>query len=286
VDWRFAPPFDAVEQGMAQRMAWESRRSGRKFYYRYSRRKGRLCKRYVGSASNQAVEVIALADRLERAERKAAAAASRSEREEYEEANTLVIALFSGSELLTTAGLARAGFYRKQRGPWKLKKRRTRMSHEESHQAPSSDPTQDEFRQLVFKAEAGDVEAVAQLARTLDQFPAIWLQVADLAAQAEAALIRLISSKSALLSQSLERKVRRMKFDLQGPSSSSLEKGIVERIVASWLQTQFAEIASVEHASDQEANAWQKRLDQTQRRYLSAVTSLATVRKLLAQDPK
>jgi hypothetical protein len=157
------------------------------------------------------------------------------------------------------------------------------MSREESHQVPSSDPTQDTFRQLVLRAEAGDVEAVARLERTLDQFPAIWRQVADLAAQAEAALIRLISSKSTLLSQSLERKVRQMKADLQGSSSSLLENGIIDRIIASWLQTQFAEIASVEHAGDQEANAWQKRLDQTQRRYLSAVTSLATVRKLLAK---
>ena len=104
-----------------------------------------------------------------------------------------------------------------------------------------------------------------------------------MAGQTEAALIRLISSKNALLTQSLERKVRQMKSDLEGPSSSSLEKGIIERIVACWLQVQFAEIASAEHAADSEANAWQKRLDQAQRRYLSAGTSLATVRKLLAK---
>jgi len=186
-------------------MGWEMRRSRGKFYYRSYRRKGRVRKKYVGSASDNATQIIALADRLQRAERKAAAAASRAERAAYEEANALVVAWCAESDLLTTAGLACAGFYRKQRGPWKMKKRRSRMVHSEQSQVPLVAPTQDEVRALVLRAEAGDVESRAQLEQVLDLHPAIWQQVADLAGQAEAALIRLISSKSTLLTRSLDR---------------------------------------------------------------------------------
>jgi len=264
-------------------MAWETRRSRKSFYYRCYRRKGRVTKRYVGSASDLTTQVIALAERLKKTERKAAAAASRAERAAYQEADALVVALCAVGQALTTAGLLKAGYYRKQRMPWQKRTRRTRMAHSGPCQVSLVAPTQDEFRQLVRRAEAGDAEALAQMEQILDLHPAVWQQAADLAARVESALIRLIASKSKLLAKSLERKVRQMKAELAGDSSSPLEKGVVERIVACWLQVQFAEVASVEHADDREANSWQKRLDQAQRRYLSAVTSLATVRKLLAR---
>ena len=90
---------------------------------------------------------------------------------------------------------------------------------DQSH-IPASAPTQDEFHQIVRMANAGDANAFAQLRKALDQYPSIWQQCADLASRVEESLIELIAAKNRLLRESLQRKVRQMKIDLQGDSAS------------------------------------------------------------------
>ena len=117
------------------------------------------------------------------------------------------------------------------------------MPKPDQSQVPASAPTQDEFHQIVRMANAGDANALARLRKILNDYPSIWQQCADLASRVEESLISLISAKNGLLRESLQRKVRQMKVDLQGDSASPLETGVVERIVASWLQLQYAELA-------------------------------------------
>lgn len=158
------------------------------------------------------------------------------------------------------------------------------MPQPKQAQVPFPEPTQEEFLQIVAAADAGGASALFQLREILDHYPSFWQKVADLAGKVEESLIKLISTKSSLLQESLRLKVREMKGNLQGDSPSPLETGVIERIVACWLQVQFAEVASVEHAEDDKAAYWQKRLDQAQRRYMSAVNTLVTIRKL-AREP-
>ena len=145
-------------------------------------------------------------------------------------------------------------------------------------------PLGDRFCELVAKADAGDKEALAEVRGILDRQPKIWRQVADLASRAQSAFINLISSRSVTLSESLRRQVAQMKAELEGERPAPLERHIIVRIVACWLQIAFAESACAQHADDAEAGYWQKRTDQAQRRYLAAVKALATIRKLLPDE--
>jgi hypothetical protein len=261
-------------------VAWETR-SRHRFYYQSFRKNGRVARRYVGSASCPVTQIIAQADRLQGAERQAAADATRNERRAYEEAESLMRVVCVEGEALVRATLLREGFYQRGRGPWIKRKRQAKMTHASQCQASVPEPSQEEFCRLAAKADAGDPEALVKVQGILDRHPEIWRQVADLSGRTEAAFIHMISSRSATLAECLRHKVQEMKTDLETEHSTPLERSVIERVVICWLQVQFAEVGCAEHADDAEANYWQKRTDQAQRRYLANIKSLATIRKLL-----
>ena len=63
-----------------------------------------------------------------------------------------------------------------------------------------------------------------------------------------------------------------------------MESLLVERIVACWLQLQYYEVLYAQNfrqLSLRQSESQQKRIDQAHRRYLSAIRTLAQVRKLV-----
>jgi hypothetical protein len=136
---------------------------------------------------------------------------------------------------------------------------------------------------LVKRAEQGDESALPELRVALDSNPWIWERYGDLAQQSQAAWLQLIAGPNLLLRESVERKAEQLRAELAGPGPSPLERLLVERVIACWLQTQYADAAYAQqqNPSPGQHTAALKRQAGSHQRYLHAIKTLATVRKLL-----
>lgn len=145
----------------------------------------------------------------------------------------------------------------------------------------STDPLL-QLQEWVTRARYGDQEALAFIRKELDANPVLWQTVGDLAAHAESLLIEVIAAGNALVSQSLEREVERLKIDLLNEGKAgTLERLAVQRIVACWLHAQYVDRATLTaDAAGAKASTWAKRQDAAEKRFQSAIKSLQLVRRL------
>jgi hypothetical protein len=107
-------------------------------------------------------------------------------------------------------------------------------------------------------------------------------QFGNLARQTEYTLIEAASHQNLLFKEAITRKLAIMRADLAGPAPSPVERLLVERIVAGWLQLQDADIRYAQSKGLTIAQAYyhQRRIDNAHKRYLSAIKTLAVIRKL------
>ena len=82
--------------------------------------------------------------------------------------------------------------------------------------------------------------------------------------------------------ESITRKLELLRDELAGPNPTAVERLLVDRIVSCWLQLHLVEMrfTQLKNLSIGLGEYWQDRIDRSQRRYLSAIKTLATVRKL------
>jgi hypothetical protein len=148
---------------------------------------------------------------------------------------------------------------------------------------PKQDEVLERLQRLVERAEGGDESVMPELRVALDTNPWCWQRYGDLAQQSMAAWLQLIAGPNLLLQESTRRKAEQLKAELAGPEPSPLERLLIERIVACWLQTNFADASYAQLKGDSPAlhTAALRRQNSAQQRYLQAVKALATVRKLL-----
>ena len=107
----------------------------------------------------------------------------------------------------------------------------------------------------------------------------------DLARQAEQALIRAATGEDVVFREALIRKLDLMRADLAGPVPAPLDRLLVDRVVACWLQLHYADMLLAQNAGKltlAQADYRQRTRDHAHRRYLSAIRTLALVRKLAA----
>jgi hypothetical protein len=104
----------------------------------------------------------------------------------------------------------------------------------------------------------------------------------NLARAAEDSLLKAAAGENLLLEEAVKRKMELLRTELAGPSPTPIERLLVERIVACWLQVQDADTryAQAKGLTWQGGIYYQQRMDRAHRRYLSAIKSLAVVRKL------
>ena len=148
---------------------------------------------------------------------------------------------------------------------------------------PKQDEVLERLRKLVQRAEQGDEAALPELRVALDANPWCWNCYGDLGRQAQGAWLDLIGGKNLMLKEAASRKAEQLRTELAGPGPSPLERLLVERVVACWLQVHYSDAAYAQLKGGgpaQHAVAL-RRQDSAQRRYLQAVKALATVRKLL-----
>jgi hypothetical protein len=146
---------------------------------------------------------------------------------------------------------------------------------------------QADLAQLLKRAEAGDRSVLPQLQRALDGNPDLWRGYGDLAAHAEASLAMLAAGPNLLLAESLKRKLAELKAELGGESPSPLERLLVERVTATWLQTNYHDglVAQAAGAGEARLKVLRQMQDAAHRRHLASLKQLAVVRRLLRPAP-
>jgi hypothetical protein len=156
---------------------------------------------------------------------------------------------------------------------------------QENRSDPELSSDVEKLAELVARAEIGDEEILPRLREFLDRRPSIWESAGDVARQAQDAQIALYAGPNLLLRESVERKLDALKDELSVPDQSALEALIIERVMISWLQagTADAQLAQADDVSKATAYTRQRRVDQSNRRFLAASRQLATVRKLLKE---
>jgi hypothetical protein len=138
-----------------------------------------------------------------------------------------------------------------------------------------------ELRKILERAQKGDESTLPVLHEML-KAPR-WLEACgNLAKHAENALTRKFAGKDLAVTEGLRQKLEVMRSELAGPNPSLLERLLAERIAACWLHVYQLEAvyASRDSLPLDVAMHYQKCIDRAHKRYLSAIKTLATVRKL------
>ena len=141
------------------------------------------------------------------------------------------------------------------------------------------------LRELMKKAEKGDKKVLPEIREILEQSPELPWRFANLAGLAERFFIdRLSKDKDLATKEVMECQLAAMREEIAGENPSTLERLLAERVVATWLQIQLFEglyaRGMFKGGTISQGNYEQKRLDQAYRRHLSAIRTLAQIRKL------
>jgi hypothetical protein len=137
---------------------------------------------------------------------------------------------------------------------------------------------------VIERAQSGDEEAMPALRKILDHVPEIReLLGADLERTVEYLVSKSLGGEDDLaFREAIKRKLAGLREELEGPSPTPTERLLADRIAACWLQVQEADFryAQAGNCSFAQANFHLRRQDSAHRRFLSALRTLATVRKL------
>jgi len=150
-------------------------------------------------------------------------------------------------------------------------------------QTPATDiPDQKEIMALANRAQAGDKSALPPLRRLMENPEWVDALGGDLAEQTRLALIAKYTGKNLLVKETLTKKLKLMAAELAGPNPSPLERLLVDRVVLCWLHLHYLEATYTNRDSvTLELGAYYQRcISAAQKRYLSAIKTLAVVRKL------
>jgi hypothetical protein len=105
----------------------------------------------------------------------------------------------------------------------------------------------------------------------------------DLARRAERAVAERMAGSDLAAQEAIARKLDLLRAELTGPTATPVEKLLVERAVACWLQVQAVDL----HIAQKEAGVvfpqadyWVAQRERAHHRFLSALKTLALVRRL------
>ncbi len=156
-------------------------------------------------------------------------------------------------------------------------------------QGMSDDMDQAYLQDLIDKAQQGDRSVLPELRRLLDDNPQNWETIGDLAVHAREAWLNLLAGQNLVLYETTARKQAAMQKELAGPHPTPLERLLVERVAACWLQLYYAEMLYAQSA-EREAPPGRlrdlmKRQESAERRYQLSIKRLAQIRKILQGSP-
>jgi hypothetical protein len=131
--------------------------------------------------------------------------------------------------------------------------------------------------QLVALAEKDLTTALAGIRELFNQYPDLWQRYGDMARQVELELIDLIAAGNIALKEATLRKTE------LANTGVPLERLLAANLVTNWLAVAHADLAAIRARTTllPQAAFLERRRDQAQRRFLTAIKTLAIVRKLL-----
>jgi len=103
-----------------------------------------------------------------------------------------------------------------------------------------------------------------------------------MASYTEEMLLKQKNGENLLLHEVRTAQLESLRTELAGPHPSPIERLLVERVVACWLQVCVADYGAAQRGSHTfvQGDYDQRRQDRAHKRFLSAVRTLATVRRL------
>jgi hypothetical protein len=134
---------------------------------------------------------------------------------------------------------------------------------------------------LLRRAEEGDPGVLPQIREVL-QSPEVTDLLGNLARRVEVALVDGATGGNVAMKEGLTKKLAEMRAELAGPSPTPLERQLVERVALCWLAVHDAELRAAMFGplTPDQGDYWQRRINHAHKRHLSAIKTLAAVRKL------
>jgi len=135
---------------------------------------------------------------------------------------------------------------------------------------------------LLQRARQGDPDVLLELREWLDR-SAVWRQWGDLGKQARDAWLRLIAGNDLVLRESILRKLDDLQRELAPSRPTTIERLLIDRVLANWLRLHFAELAATQPRNRPKlAEFWDRRQSRAERAYLASLGALTTLRRLLS----
>jgi hypothetical protein len=125
--------------------------------------------------------------------------------------------------------------------------------------------------QFLKRADSGDESVLPALRKLLEEPGLVDMLGGDLAARAQKALVDSICGKLLADREALLRKLAMMREELDGPSPTPIERLVVDRLAACWLQLHQLELSYGAQASMaiEQATYYRKSINRAQKRYLA-----------------
>lgn len=142
----------------------------------------------------------------------------------------------------------------------------------------------DELTEHITRVHDGDENAIADMEKSLEAIPSIARKWGNLNLWVERGFLERATGGTPIEKKSVTVTLEKMREELAGPNPSPLELLGAERVASCWLQLHYGELIYEQQLGTLSVDMdtyHQKRLDRLHRRYLSAMRSLAQVRKLL-----
>jgi hypothetical protein len=142
--------------------------------------------------------------------------------------------------------------------------------------------TRSEANQLLARAHGGDKTVLPVLRRLLNESPGLWNELGNIAMQARRSWIELAAGNDEVMKEALWRQLSDRTLDLSGPAPSPLERLVIGRVVMCWLQLHYWDLLAAQsnESTLRQREYLQRSQERAQRQYLSAIRTLATVRRL------
>jgi hypothetical protein len=135
---------------------------------------------------------------------------------------------------------------------------------------------------LIRRTEGGDKSAMTALRPLINQAPGAWEMAGNLAIRADNALVNVAAGTDEMIREALTRKLATLKEELGG--ATPLERLLIERVVTCWLNVYYIDALYAKRLNEitwAESDYFQRRQERAHRLYLSAIRTLAHVRRLL-----
>ena len=138
---------------------------------------------------------------------------------------------------------------------------------------------------LLARAQTGDAKALAEV-RPFVERGGLWPVIGDLARRVETSWLEAMTGRNALAKEGYERRADALRRELLASGDSPLERVLVDRIIACWLQVAHADMAYAillksEGHSFRQGAYHQESQNRAHARFIKATKTLATVRRLL-----